>query len=298
MDLANLPTEQHRDELADLDLRGTTDIAQVMISDTRQVAEALAAVARQLGDAMTAIADRLRDSDGRMIYVGAGTAGRIGLLDASECGPTFNTDRVLGVIAGGQGAFGAAREAAEDDEPAAVADLDAVGVGADDAVVGISASGRTPYTVAALDHAKRRGALTVGVSCNPSATLSRHCDHAIEVVTGPEMIAGSTRLKAGTAQKVVCNTLSTGVMVRLGKTYGNLMVDVRASNEKLRHRARRIAIAATGADESAVDQALADTDGDVKQAILVLLLDVEPNEAADRLHGAGGSVRAALQERP
>lgn len=298
MDLARLPTEQHREDLADLDLRAPTDLAGLMVSDTREVVDALAAVQDQLGAAIAAIAQRLDAGDGRMIYVGAGTAGRIGLLDASECGPTFNTDRVVGILAGGRDAFGSAREAAEDDGAAAVTDLDEVAVDESDAVVGISASGRTPYTVAALDHARERGALTVGVSCNPAATLSRHCDLAIEVVTGPEMIAGSTRLKAGTAQKVVCNTLSTGVMVRLGKTYGNLMVDVRATNEKLRHRAWQIVGAATGAEGEAVDAALAGTGGDVKQAILALLLDIEPAEAATRLDAARGSIRAAQERRP
>lgn len=298
MDLARLPTEQHRRDLADLDHRPSSELARLMGADTGEVADAIEAVAQDLGTCVDRIAERLAGTTGRMIYVGAGTAGRIGLLDAAECGPTFNTDRVVGVLAGGDVAFGDAREAAEDDEAAAVEDLDALGVHPDDAVVGISASGRTPYTVAAVDHARSLGALTVGVANNPDSPLGRHADLAVEVLTGPELIAGSTRLKAGTAQKVVCNTLSTGVMVRLGKTYGNLMVDVRATNAKLRDRARRIVVAATDADDAAASQALAASDGEVKLAILMLLLDVDAAGARTRLEASGGAVRAAMEARP
>lgn len=298
MDLARLPTEQHRRDLADLDHRPSSEVARLMGADTGAVAAAVEAVAEDLGTCVDRIAERLAGTSGRMVYVGAGTAGRIGLLDAAECGPTFNTDRVVGVLAGGDVAFGDAREAAEDDEAAAVEDLDTLGVGPHDAVVGISASGRTPYTVAAMDHARSLGALTVGVANNPDSPLGRHADLAVEVLTGPELIAGSTRLKAGTAQKVVCNTLSTGVMVRLGKTYGNLMVDVRATNAKLRDRARRIVVAATEADDASAEAALAASDGDVKQAILMLLLDVDATDAAARLQASGGAVRAAMEARP
>lgn len=295
MDLASLPTEQHRRELADLDLRPAAELARLMADDTRVVAEAVDAVAPALGEAIDRIAQRMAGTAGRLVYVGAGTAGRIGLLDASECGPTFNTDRVVAVLAGGTAAFGDAREAAEDDAVAAVRDLDALDVGPDDSFVGISASGRTPYTVAAIDHARERGALTVGIADNPSTPLGAHADIAVEVLTGPELIAGSTRLKAGTAQKVVCNTLSTGVMVRLGKTYGNLMVDVRATNEKLRDRARRIVVSATDVPDDRAQRALVATDGDVKQAILMLLLEISATDARDRLEAADGSVRGAAE---
>jgi N-acetylmuramic acid 6-phosphate etherase len=230
-----------------------------------------------------------------MIYVGAGTAGRLGLLDASECPPTFDTDRIVAVMAGGGGALVSAREAAEDNAEAARADLLALDLSADDVVVGIAASGRTPYTLAAVGVAQELGALTIGVACNPASTLAAAAGRSIEILTGPELLAGSTRLKAGTAQKVVLNTLSTLVMIQLGRTFGNLMVDVRSTNEKLRHRARRMVVAATGVDESKADQALAASGGDHKVAIVSLLAGIDADAAAARLAAADGRVRAALE---
>lgn len=295
MDLDRLPTEQHRAELLDLDLRPTADQVAVMIADQVHAVAAVAEVAGQLTSAVEAIVARLADGDGRLVHVGAGTAGRLGLLDASECLPTFGTDRVVGVIAGGDAAFASAREGGEDDEVAARADLDELGLGPADVVVGVAASGRTPYTVAALHEARRRGSLTVAVVSNPGSPLAAAADLAVEAVTGPELVAGSTRLKAGTAQKVVLNTLSTLVMVGLGRTFGNLMVDVRSSNHKLRVRARRMVVEATGVDEETATRVLADADGDHKVAIVALLADVEVAEAADQLWAAGGRVRQAIE---
>lgn len=256
------------------------------------------AVARRLPEiaaAIDAIADRMARG-GRLIYAGAGTAGRLGVLDASECPPTFNTDpaQVVGLIAGGPEAVVTSVEGAEDSAELARADLDGLAVTDVDTVVGVSASGRTPYAVGAVEHARAQGALTVGLSCNADSALAAAADHGIEVVVGPELLTGSTRLKAGTAQKLVLNMLSTITMIRLGKTYGNLMVDVRASNEKLRARSRRIVALATGADDEEVERALAATDGEVKNAILIILADVDGPTAARLLEDSDGHLRAAL----
>ena len=293
MELADLVTEQRRSDLADLDLRGTLELVELMAADQARVVEAVSAAAPAIAAAVDAIVAQLRRG-GRLVYIGAGTAGRLGLLDAAECPPTFNTDRVVGVLAGGGEAFLASREMVEDDASAGAADLTRLAVGERDAVVGVAASGRTPYTIGAVDFARERGAVTVGVACNPGAKLSRHVDHPVEVVVGSEVIAGSTRLKAGTAQKIVLNTLSTLAMVRIGKTFGDLMVDVRATNAKLRDRARRIVGEATGAGDEAVDEALAAADGEVKVAIVMLLAEVGADAARRRLAARDGVVRAAL----
>ena len=296
MELADLVTEQLRPELADLDLRPTSELVGLMAADQKEALEAVMAAAPSIVAAIEAVHSQL-EAGGRLIYVGAGTAGRLGLLDAAECPPTFNTDRVIGVMAGGPSAFNVPQEAIEDDARAGAADMDRLDVTATDAVVGLAASGRTPYTLGAVKRARELGAVTVGVACNPDALLSRHVDYPIEVLVGPEIIAGSTRLKAGTAQKAVLNIISTVAMVRLGKTFGNLMVDLRASNEKLRNRARRIVGQATGAEMKQVDDALGAADGEVKVAILMLLAGLGVNEARQRLEANRGVVRKALEER-
>lgn len=295
MELAQLQTEQHRRELLDLDLRPTRELVDLVVDDQQAAIAAVRAAADALAAAVDAAVARLAGDDGRLIYVGAGTAGRLAVLDASECPPTFNTDRVVAVIAGGPNALTNAEEGAEDDGAAARADLDRLGVSAVDVVAGVAASGRTPYTVSAVRHARDLGALTVGISSNRDAELSRHVDLPIEIVSGPELLAGSTRLKAGTAQKVVLNTLSTLVMVRLGRTFGNLMVNVRTSNEKLKDRARRIVEDATGCDRAAAVRHLDATGGDVKAAIVSLLADVDADEAIRRLAASRGRVREALE---
>ncbi len=293
--LETLTTEAYRPELADVDRLPTLDIARLMNREDASVAGAVAEQAPVIAAAIDAVAERMARG-GRLVYAGAGTAGRLGVLDASECPPTFNTDpeQVVGLIAGGPAAMVTSVEGAEDSGELAAADLAALELTADDTVVGISASGRTPYAVGAVAYARGRGALTVGLSCNRGSALAAAAEHGIEVVVGPEFLTGSTRLKAGTAQKLVLNMLSTITMIRLGKTYGNLMVDVRASNEKLRARSRRIVAQVTGADDDAVERALAATDGEVKPAILVLLAGVDGPTAARLLTGAGGHLRAAL----
>ncbi|MFF3491392.1 N-acetylmuramic acid 6-phosphate etherase [Streptomyces sp. NPDC002795] len=294
--LATLTTEAFRPELAEIDQLSTLEIAKLMNGEDASVPTAVAAQLPQIAAAIDGIAERMARG-GRLIYAGAGTAGRMGVLDASECPPTFNTwdGQVVGLIAGGPPAMVKAVEGAEDSKELAAADLDGIDLTANDIVVGISASGRTPYAIGAVEHARTRyGALTVGLSCNADSALAGAADHGIEVVVGPELLTGSTRLKAGTAQKLVLNMLSTISMIRLGKTYGNLMVDVRASNEKLRARSRRIVSLATGADDAAIEAALAATDGEVKSAILVILGDVEGPTADRLLTESDGHLRAAL----
>ncbi|WP_309057326.1 N-acetylmuramic acid 6-phosphate etherase [Streptomyces sp.] len=293
--LATLTTEAFRPELAEIDRLSTLEIARTMNGEDQSVP---AAVARQLpaiAAAIDATAARMADG-GRLVYMGAGTAGRLGVLDASECPPTFNTDpsQVVGLVAGGPTALVRAVEGAEDSRDLAVADLTALGLTDRDTVVGISASGRTPYALGGVEHARRLGALTIGLSCNPDSALTAAAEHGIEVVPGPELLTGSTRLKAGTAQKLVLNMISTITMIRLGKTYGNLMVDVRASNEKLHARSRRIVALATGAPDEQIEAALAAADGEVKNAILMILADIDAPTAARRLTASAGHLRAAL----
>ncbi|MFF1355621.1 N-acetylmuramic acid 6-phosphate etherase [Streptomyces sp. NPDC058297] len=294
--LATLTTEAFRPELSEIDQLSTLEIARIMNGEDASVPTAVAERLPQIAAAIDGTAERMARG-GRLVYAGAGTAGRLGVLDASECPPTFNTDpsEVVGLIAGGPSAMVKAVEGAEDSKELAAEDLDALGLTADDVVVGISASGRTPYAIGAVEHARGRGALTIGLSCNADSALAAAADHGIEVVVGPELLTGSTRLKAGTAQKLVLNMLSTITMIRLGKTYGNLMVDVRASNEKLRARSRRIVALATGADDAAIEAALAATDGEVKNAILVILGSVDGPTAARLLTDSKGHLRAALQ---
>jgi N-acetylmuramic acid 6-phosphate etherase len=288
-------SEQQNILTRDLDLRTTLEIVRLMHLEDRR---AVAAVRRNLPEiarAVDAIAMRMRQG-GRLIYVGAGTSGRLGALDASECPPTFGTapEQVVGIIAGGKRALTVSVEAAEDNLDDGRRALNELTVGPDDSVVGVAASGRTPYVAGALQEARRRGALTVALIGNLPAPLAQLADYVIAPLAGPEVITGSTRLKAGTAQKLVLNMLSTGVMIRLGKTYGNLMVEVRPENEKLRARAVRIISQACniGTDEAAI--ALFNSDGDVKTAIVSVLLRCPAKEARTHLDQADGSVRAAL----
>src|SRR4051794_41000689 len=283
--LGHLATETARAERAEIDRLPTAELVRLMHEDDLAVAAAVREALPQIAAAVDAIAERF-SAGGRLIYTGAGTAGRLGVLDASECGPTFNTDRVLAVIAGG--AVSEAAESAEDDYDAGAHDLP--DITAADAVVGISASGRTPYVLGAIAHARAAGALTVGLVCNAGSELSAAVDHAIEVLVGPEFIAGSTRLKAGTAQKLVLNMLSTLTMVRAGKTYGNLMVDVRVTNAKLRDRATRIVEQVTGATHEDAAQALAAADDEAKVAIVMLRLSVDAAGARAKLEAAGGNL--------
>ncbi|MER6434788.1 MULTISPECIES: N-acetylmuramic acid 6-phosphate etherase [unclassified Streptomyces] len=298
-ELETLTTEAFRPELSEIDRLPTLEIAKLMNTEDATVPAAVAERLPLIAAAIDGIAERM-SRGGRLIYAGAGTAGRLGILDASECPPTFNTDpsEVVGLIAGGPGAMVTSVEGAEDSRELAAADLDALSLTPDDTVVGISASGRTPYAVGAVEHARTRGALTVGLSCNAGSALAAAAEHGIEIVVGPELLTGSTRLKAGTAQKLVLNMFSTITMIRLGKTYGNLMVDVRASNEKLRARSRRIVALATGAPDEEIERALTATGGEVKNAVLVLLGGVDGPTAARLLTESDGHLRAALAAAP
>ncbi|MEU8922144.1 N-acetylmuramic acid 6-phosphate etherase [Kitasatospora sp. NPDC048545] len=289
-------TEAIRPDWAAIDELPTVDLLRLMNAEDRTVPAAVAAQVEQIAAVVDAVAGRLARG-GRLVYAGAGTAGRLGVLDAAECPPTFGTDPalVVALIAGGRTAVTEAVEGAEDRPELAGADVAALALTPADILVGVSASGRTPYAVAAVRAARATGALTVALACNPDSALAAAADLAVEVEVGPEVLAGSTRLKAGTAQKLVLNMLSTAVMVRLGRTYGNLMVDVRATNAKLRERARRIVAEATGADEEAVRRALTATDGRAKDAVLLLLADVDAATASRLLTAADGRLREALR---
>ncbi|MDJ0346975.1 N-acetylmuramic acid 6-phosphate etherase [Streptomyces sp. H10-C2] len=295
-ELETLTTEAFRPELSEIDQLSTLEIARTMNGEDATVPAAVAAQLPAIAAAIDGIAERMARG-GRLLYAGAGTAGRLGVLDASECPPTFNTmpGQVVGLIAGGPSAMVTAVEGAEDSRALAAADLNALALGPDDSVVGVSASGRTPYAIGAVEHARVRGALTIGLSCNEGSALAAAAEHGIEVVVGPELLTGSTRLKSGTAQKLVLNMLSTITMIRLGKTYGNLMVDVRASNEKLRARSRRIVGLATGAGDAAIEAALSATEGEVKPAILTILGRIDAPTAQRLLTESGGHLRAALE---
>nr|WP_227371028.1 N-acetylmuramic acid 6-phosphate etherase [Mycobacterium fragae] len=285
-----LGTEAVRPDLDDLDARAIGEVVALLIAAEGEAHAAVVAAVPRIAAAAAAIAARL-ERGGRLIYAGAGTSGRLGVLDAAECGPTFGTDLVRGVIAGGPAALTEAIEGAEDAfDPADLADLTEA-----DALVGITASGRTPYVLGALEHARAAGALTVAIVNNPGSEAS--ADVVIELLTGPEVLAGSTRLTAGTAQKVVLNALSTSVMIALGKAYGPWMVDVRATSAKLRRRAVRIVCDAAGVDEDTATAALAAADGHAKTAIVALLADVDAAEAAIRLDRARGRVRDAIKKR-
>ncbi|MFE6285659.1 N-acetylmuramic acid 6-phosphate etherase [Streptomyces sp. NPDC057877] len=293
--LETLTTEAFRPDLADIDRLPTVEVARLMNAEDTTVPAAVSRRLPEIAAAIDAVAARMARG-GRLIYAGAGTAGRLGVLDASECPPTFNTyaGQVVGLIAGGPEAMVTSSEGAEDSRELATADLTALGLTPEDTVVGVSASGRTPYAVGAVEHARVRGALTVGLACNENSALAAAAHHGIEIVTGPELLTGSTRLKAGTAQKLVLNMISTITMIRLGKTYGNLMVDVRASNAKLRARSHRIVALATGADDAEIEAALTATDGETKNAILVVLAGVDGETAARLLTESGGHLRTAL----
>ena len=292
-----LATESVRPDLDDLDRRPTDELVRTLVEGQRAAQTAAMAAVPTIAAAADAIAARLMQG-GRLFYVGAGTSGRLAILDASECPPTFNTppELVIALIAGGPAAVQEAVEGAEDDAEAGAADLRARALRPNDAVVGITASGRTPYVVGALRHAREVGSCTVAIANNPRSALADVADIAIELLTGPEVIAGSTRLCAGTAQKIALSTLSTTVMVRLGKTYGPYMVDVRATNAKLRRRALRMVQQITGANEAACAKALEATQGRVKPAVVMLLGDCDAKEAVRRLEAADGRVRKALAQ--
>lgn len=293
-ELATLTTEQ-AEQRGDLDLLSTEELVLAMNAEDRRVPEAVAARAPEITRAIDGIVDRMRRG-GRLVYLGAGTAGRIGVLDASECPPTFGTDPALivGLIAGGDTAIREAVENAEDDEDGAPAQLAALVVGPADVVVGISASGRTPYAIGGLRYARERGALTIAIASNAPSAIGAIADIAIDVVVGPEFVAGSTRLKSGTAQKLVANMLTTISMIKLGKTYQGIMVDLQATNRKLHARSVRTIMALAEVDADTASEALAAVGGSVKQAILVLRTGLPAAAAPAALDAADGVLRAAI----
>lgn len=293
--LGSFATEDVNPRTRDLDLLPLDEQVMLLCEANATVADVVAESASQIAAAVRVVVEGMR-AGGRLVYVGAGTPGRLGVLDASEIPPTYGMDpaRVVGVIAGGDRAIRAAVENAEDDAVAGAVAMDELSVGAHDTVVGVSASGRTPYVLAALRRAGQRGAATVGFACNAGSPIAEASDVAIETVVGPEVVTGSTRLKAGTAQKMVLNTISTLAMVRLGKVYGNLMVDVRATNEKLRARSERIVMLATGTDADTAARALAAVDGWVKAAILVVVTGLDGAEAVRVLNEHDGMLREAI----
>ncbi len=286
---ARNPASTNLDELTPLGL------VRLMNAEDARVIPAVASQAEPIARAVEMIADRVRDG-GRLIYVGAGTSGRLGVLDAAECPPTFNSPpgMVVGVIAGGPTALTTAVEGAEDRPEDGERDLRALSLSARDAVVGIATSGRTPYVRGALAYARSVGAFTVGFSCTPDSELLPLSDVAITPLVGPEVLTGSTRLKAGTATKLVLNTISTGVMVRLGKTFGNLMVDLRATNTKLKARSNRIVRHFTGLSSEAAEELLRQCGGELKTALVAQQAGLTPDEARERLKAVGGQVRNAV----
>jgi N-acetylmuramic acid 6-phosphate etherase len=290
-----LRTESPSDEHTDLDLYPTLDLVQALADDQHQAVRAVIAAAPVLALAVEAALPRL-EAGGRLVYVGAGTSGRLGLLDSVELNPTFSwpPERAVALMAGGRTALVAAVEGAEDDAAQGAADVRLAQVDARDVVLLIAASGSTPYVLGALEAARTAGALTLGLANNAGSPLAAQAEFGILLDTGAELVSGSTRLKAGTAQKIALNTFSTALMVRLNKVYGNLMVDLRATNAKLRRRALALTVRASGADELAAERALRDSGFRVKVALVALRAGVDVHVASDRLDACGGSVRAAL----
>jgi N-acetylmuramic acid 6-phosphate etherase len=289
-------TEAVNPRTREIDQVTTLEMVQLMTGEDTRVAAAVALEAESIARVIDAIAERFQRG-GRLIYIGAGTSGRLGTLDAAEVPPTFSVapDRVLALIAGGERAITHSIEGAEDDVDAGARDIAGLNVSERDAVVGIAASGGTPYVLGGLREAKRRGAYVAGVTCNRPTPMEAFADQVIALLVGPEVIAGSTRLKAGTAQKMALNILSTGVMIRLGKTLGNLMIDVQPTNAKLRDRARRIVEDACHLSPSDAAALLARCNGEVKTALVCGLAHVSPDQARQRLHKANGFVRTAIQ---
>jgi N-acetylmuramic acid 6-phosphate etherase len=296
--LDGLTTEAVDSRFAEIDHLPVAQLAALMNEADSAVPAAVQAALPQIVPALEAASARMQ-SGGRLLYVGAGTPGRIGVLDAAECPPTFSSppEQVFAVMAGGPGAVVGAVEGAEDDAVAGAAAMDAAHVGPDDTVLGITSSGRTPFVLGAVRRARELGALGIGLSCNPGSELSTVAEHGIEVIVGPEFISGSTRLKAGTAQKLVLNMFSTIVMVRLGKTYGNLMVDMRASNGKLRERATTIVRTITGVDRERAVSALEQADGEVKVAVVTIRRGVDAPTARTILKSTGGRLRPVMEGR-
>ena len=294
VNISNLATETRNEKTLNIDLLSTREIIEIMNEEDLKVVEAIKGALPAI-EALIKETIKAYKNGGRIIYIGAGTSGRLGLMDAVEVVPTFNSDRFVGLIAGGDNAFVKAVEGAEDSKELCVNDLKNLDLNEKDFVIGIAASGRTPYVIGGLDYARQIGAKTGCVCCNVNTEIAKHCDYPIELTAGPEVLTGSTRLKSGTCQKIILNMISTATMIGVGKVYGNLMVDVKATNEKLVERCRRIVMEATGCDHDKADAVLNETRNNCKQAIIMILLDIDKDEASARLAKADGFIREALK---
>ena len=297
IDLTKLTTEQRNPETMNLDQMTPLELVETMSREDQKVIEAVNKVLPEVAKVIEWTTEALR-TGGRIIYMGAGTSGRLGVLDAVECPPTFGVspDLVVGLMAGGEKAFVKAVEGAEDSETLGTEDLKNIGLHEKDVVIGIAASGRTPYVIHALRYARSLGVKTAIIACNKNSEMSKEADIAIEPVPGPEVLTGSTRLKAGTAQKLVLNMISTASMVGTGKAYENLMVDVMQSNEKLKTRAENIVMEATGCERETARTAIDEAKGSVKLAITSILLDTPVDEAEKALEKAKGHIRNAINK--
>ncbi|WP_101775626.1 N-acetylmuramic acid 6-phosphate etherase [Pasteurella oralis] len=290
-----LITESRNPFSTNIDQLSTLDMLAVINQEDQKVSLAVEKVLPETAKAVDAIAEAFMKG-GRLIYLGAGTSGRLGILDASECPPTFGTphEQVVGLIAGGPQAILKAVENAEDDRNAGVQDLKNIQLNAQDIVIGIAASGRTPYVLAGIEYAKQLGCMTVGISCNPNSALANLAQIAITPIVGAEVITGSSRMKAGTAQKFILNMLTTGAMIKTGKVFGNLMVDVVATNAKLVERQKNIVMQVTQCDYNQAEQALEQSGGQCKVAIVMLLLNMSAEEAKNYLAKSNGFIHQAL----
>ena len=295
LNLKNMSTETRNQNTMNLDTMTPMELVQVMNQEDVKVPAAITPALPQIAKCVEWAIESI-SSGGRIIYMGAGTSGRLGVLDAVECPPTFGVspETVVGLIAGGEKAFVKAVEGAEDSRELGHDDLVNIGLESRDIVIGIAASGRTPYVLGGLDYAKQTGCHTVAISCNPGSAIGQAAELAIEVVPGPEVLTGSTRLKAGTCQKLILNMISTATMVSTGKAYQNLMVDVMQTNEKLHVRAQNIVMEATGVDRETAKEKIAAANGSAKTAITMILADCSVEEALERLEKAHGHVRQAI----
>ena len=296
LNLAGMPTETRNSRTMDLDIMTPLEIVTVMNEEDARVPEAIKPQLNNIAQCVSWATQSI-EAGSRLIYMGAGTSGRLGVLDAAECPPTFGVspETVVGLIAGGDKAFIKAVEGAEDSAELGRQDLVNIGLTSQDLVVGIAASGRTPYVLGGLEYAKEMGCHTVGISCNPGSAVGGAAELAIEVVPGPECLTGSTRLKAGTAQKLILNMISTATMVRCGKAFQNLMVDVVPTNEKLRVRAENIVMEATGVAREQAKEALLQAGDKVKTAILMILVGCGREEAEEKLEKTNGHIREAMK---
>uniref|UniRef100_UPI00387DD473 N-acetylmuramic acid 6-phosphate etherase n=1 Tax=Candidatus Cetobacterium colombiensis TaxID=3073100 RepID=UPI00387DD473 len=297
LNLKSLTTETRNENTMDIDQVSTMEMVKKINDEDKKVALAVEKELPQIAGAIDGIVERMKKG-GRLIYIGAGTSGRLGILDASECPPTYGVSEELvqGIIAGGQEAIFRAKEGAEDSKELAIEDLKSKNLNKNDTVVGLAASGRTPYVIGGLEYANSIGALTVSITCNANSNVAKTAKIAISPVVGPEVVTGSTRLKSGTAQKLVLNMLSTGSMIKLGKVYGNLMVDVQSTNEKLVERAKKIVSEATGVDTETAAIYLKETNSNVKLAIFMILSKLSMLDAKTVLDKNDGYIAKALMD--